>query len=102
MVPFRVVRGRAAEKTDLLTQDGVTTFDFAEWRSRVASRKNDDGSISFITIDPGLVAEDAFEFVAGERGGKRVLIIRDGQHEYIFADAAWTRRLARILSFEWS
>jgi hypothetical protein len=69
-------------------KEGVTTFDFGEWRSKVASPKNDDGSISFITIDPGVGAEDAFEFVAEERGGKRVLIIRDGQHEYIFTEAA--------------
>ena len=37
---------------NVLTKDGVTTFDFGEWKSAVASRKNDDGSISFITIDP--------------------------------------------------
>src|SRR4029077_236328 len=27
---------------------GATTFDFGEWKSKVASRKNDDGTISFI------------------------------------------------------
>jgi len=70
---------------DVLTQGGVTTFDLGEWKSTVASRKNDDGSISFITIDPGT---GGFEFVVGERAGKRVLIIRDGQHEYIFTEAA--------------
>jgi CubicO group peptidase (beta-lactamase class C family) len=69
----------------VMTQDGVTTFDLGEWKSTVASRKNDDGSISFITIDPGT---DGFEFVVGERDGKRVLIIHDGQHEYIFKEAA--------------
>jgi CubicO group peptidase (beta-lactamase class C family) len=69
----------------VLTQNGVTTFDLGEWKSTVASRKNDDGTISFITIDPG---NDGFEFVVGERAGKRVLIIRDGQHEYIFTEAA--------------
>ena len=41
--------------------------------------KNDDGSISFITIDPGT---DGFEFVVGNRAGKRVLIIRDG-HTFV-------------------
>jgi hypothetical protein len=51
----------------------------------VASRRNDDGTISFITIDP---AVDGYEFVAVERGGKRVLIIRDGQHEYVFNEGA--------------
>jgi len=69
----------------VLNQDGVTTFDFGEWKSTVASRKNDDGTISFITIDP---TNDGFEFVVGERAGKRVLIIRDGQHEYIFTEVA--------------
>jgi hypothetical protein len=69
----------------VLTQDGVTTFDLGEWKSPVASRKNDDGTTSFITIDPGT---DGFEFVVGERAGKRILIIRDGQHEYVFTEVA--------------
>jgi hypothetical protein len=66
-----------------LNKDGATTFDFGEWKSKVASRKNDDGTISFISIDP---TNEGFEFVVGERGGKRVLIIRDGQHEYVFTE----------------
>lgn len=68
----------------LLKKDGVTTFDFGEWKSAVASRKNDDGTVSFITIDP---TNSGFEFVVGERSGKRVLVIRDGQHEYVFTEA---------------
>ena len=70
---------------DVLTQGGVTTFDLGEWKSTVASRKNDDGTVSFITVDPGT---DGFEFVVAERGGKRVLIVRDGQHEYVFTESA--------------
>jgi CubicO group peptidase (beta-lactamase class C family) len=70
---------------DVLTEGGVTTFDLGEWKSTVASRKNDDGTISFVTIDP---SRDGFEFVVGERGGKRVLVIRDGQHEYVFTETA--------------
>ncbi|HEV2425667.1 MAG TPA: serine hydrolase domain-containing protein [Terriglobia bacterium] len=70
----------------VLTENGVTTFDLGEWKSAVASRKNDDGTISFITIDPTFVG--AFEFVVGERAGKRALIIRDGQHEYTFVEIA--------------
>ena len=69
----------------VLTQNGVTTFDLGEWKSTVASRKNDDGTTSFITIDPGT---DGFEFVVGDRAGKHVLIIRDGQHEYVFTETA--------------
>jgi len=70
---------------DVLTANGATTFDVGEWKSKVASRKNDDGTVSFITIDPSI---NGFEFVVGERAGKRVLIIRDGQHEYVFSEGA--------------
>jgi len=71
----------------VLSKDGITTFDFGEWKSTVATRKNGDGTISFITIDP---TNDGFEFVKAERGGKRALVIRDGQHEYAFMEASLT------------
>jgi hypothetical protein len=67
------------------TQDGGTVFDFGIWRSAVASRKNDDGTTSFISIDPTI---SGFNFVVGERDGKRALVIRDAQHEYAFVEAA--------------
>jgi len=57
---------------------GTTTFDFGGWESEMASRKNDDGTLSYVTISPG---EDGFEFVvAGDE-----LVLRDAQHEYKFA-----------------
>ena len=66
-----------------VTRDGTTvTFDFGEWKSEVASRKNPDGSISFITIRPGIAG---FEFVVGQKE-KRVLVVRDAQHEYTFTE----------------
>ena len=68
--------------------DGVVV-DVGEWRTAVGSRKNDDGSVSLIAIDPGLVG---FEWVIGERDGKRVLITRDGQHEYLFLEEAPARQ----------
>jgi CubicO group peptidase (beta-lactamase class C family) len=68
---------------DVKSADGRTVFDFGEWKSAVATRKNDDGSISFITIDPSV---GGFEFVVGEKGEKRTLTIRDGQHEYVFTE----------------
>ena len=70
---------------DVLSENGQTVFDFGEWKSAVASRKNDDGTTSFITIDP---TNDGFEFVVGEKAGKRTLTIRDGQHEYVFTEVA--------------
>jgi CubicO group peptidase (beta-lactamase class C family) len=63
---------------------GATVFDFGEWKSTVASRKNDDGTVSFVTADPTVIG---FHFVVGERSGKRVLVVRDGQHEYVFTES---------------
>jgi CubicO group peptidase (beta-lactamase class C family) len=60
----------------------ATTFDFGEWKSEVGSRKNPDGTISFITTVPGA---EGFEFVVGS-GAKRTLTMRDAQHEYVFEE----------------
>jgi thiosulfate/3-mercaptopyruvate sulfurtransferase len=64
-------------------QGKSVVFDFGEWRSSVASRKNDDGTTSFITIDPTV---SGFDFVVADRDGKRALVTRDGQHEYLFIE----------------
>jgi CubicO group peptidase (beta-lactamase class C family) len=64
--------------------EGTTTFDFGSWRSAVASRRNRDKTTSFVTIDP---AANGWGFVADERNGARVLIVRDAQHEYLFVEA---------------
>ena len=69
----------------VVKEGGATVFDAGEWKSSVASRKNDDGTISFITIDPTLAG---FEFVVADKDGKRQLITRDAQHEYLFVEKA--------------
>lgn len=63
------------------TSGATTIFDFGEWKSEVATRRNPDTTTSFITTVPG---EMGFEFVVGS-GPKRTLTIRDAQHEYVFA-----------------
>jgi len=64
-------------------QDGATVFDLGTWRSAVASRRNDDGTTSLISINPTV---GGFAFVVGERDGKRALIIREAQHEHAFVE----------------
>jgi len=66
-------------------QRGAVVFDVTEWRSTVASRRNDDGTVSFITIDPTI---SGFEFVVATRDGRRALVTRDAQHEYVFTETA--------------
>jgi CubicO group peptidase (beta-lactamase class C family) len=73
-------KNEAMGDIEVLREGNRTVFDFGEFRSEVASRENPDGSISFLTIDPGI---DGFEFVVGDGGGK-TLTIRDAQHEYVF------------------
>jgi CubicO group peptidase (beta-lactamase class C family) len=60
----------------------VTVFDFGEWKTEVATRKNPDGSVSFITIAPGI---SGLELVVGT-GATRTLVMRDAQHEYTFTE----------------
>ena len=63
---------------------GKTTFDFGEWKSEMATRRNPDGTTSFVTIAPGIVG---LEFVVGS-GATPTLIVRDAQHEYVFKPEA--------------
>lgn len=65
------------------TTGETTTFDFGDGlASPVASRKNPDGSTSFITSAPGFWRE----LVVGTSGGKRTLLTREDQHEYVFTE----------------
>ncbi len=61
----------------------ATIFDFGEWKSEVASKKNPDGTVSFVTTVPGM---EGVELVVG-KGPKRSLIMRDAQHEYVFEES---------------
>jgi len=72
----------ALGEIDVNISGASTFFDFGEWKSEVGSRKNPDGSISSLTIVPGMIGS---EFVIGS-GPKRTLITRDAQHEYIFEE----------------
>ena len=76
---------QALGEVKVLKDGEATVFDVGEWKSAVASRKNDDGTISFITIDPTLAG---FEFVVADKDGTRRLITRDAQHEYVFEEQA--------------
>ena len=57
-------------------------FDVGPWKSRVASRKNPDGSVSFVTVDPGSPGA-AFVMTSGDNR----LTVRDGQHVYVYTAA---------------
>lgn len=56
-------------------------FSLTTGSSKISSRKNEDGTISLVSIDPELLG---IEWVIGTQNGKSVLTVRDSQHEYIF------------------
>ncbi|HEX5720243.1 MAG TPA: serine hydrolase, partial [Thermoanaerobaculia bacterium] len=62
-------------------RDNETWFDFGEWKTPVASRKNDDGTTAFVTLVPGF---SGITFVVGDKDAKSTLTFRDAQHEYVF------------------
>ncbi len=62
-----------------------TVFDFGEWKSTVASRKNDDGTTTLVPVDPGVGIR--VSFVVADQGSERRLVLRDPQHEHVFTEA---------------
>ncbi|MES2320396.1 MAG: serine hydrolase domain-containing protein [Pseudomonadota bacterium] len=76
---------RSSELGELVvTRKGKQAFiDAGEWKTALATKKNADGSVSLLTITPGL---DSFQFVVGRTGGRRTLTLHDGQHQYVFSE----------------
>ncbi len=64
-------------------EDGRTVFDVGGFSSAVATMAQPDGSLAFVTIDP---IAAGFPFVRADEDGERRLVVRDGQHEYVFAE----------------
>ena len=73
----RPTRNPALGEIVVSKKGAATLFDFGEWSSEMASRKNPDGTVSFLTIAPGI---SGLEFVAGDK----TLTLRDAQHEYVY------------------
>jgi hypothetical protein len=40
-----------------------------------------DGTLAFVTVDPQAMG---FSFMRADKDGVRHLVVRDGQHEYVF------------------
>jgi len=71
---------------EVRAEGGGYVVDVGEWKSPLATRKNDDGTVSLVTTGPGI---SGLAFVVGEKNGagKRTLVMRDMQHEYVFVEA---------------
>ena len=64
---------------EVYQKNGATWFDLGGWQSEVASRQNEDGTVDFITVTPGITG---FEFRLENSGA--VLLTREAEREYRF------------------
>lgn len=79
----RRYRSAALGGLEVRQQDNATWFDFGGWSSEMATRRNQDGSVTFVTISPGA---DGYEFTVADQPGERRLVISDAQHAYAFSE----------------
>ncbi len=64
------------------TSDGQTLFEFAAWKTSVASRTMPDGAAAFVAM----AGSPTFPFVVGASGERRTLTIREGQNAFTFVE----------------
>jgi CubicO group peptidase (beta-lactamase class C family) len=76
-------RNAALGELAVSRKDGKAWFDVGAFSSEVATMPQPDGSLAFVTIDPVALG---FMFVRADQDGVRKLIVRDGQHEYVFEE----------------
>ncbi len=58
-------------------------FAFRTMTTPMGTKHNDDGTVSFVALDPTLLFTP---LVVGSKDGKRALLMRDGQHEFAFVE----------------
>ncbi|WP_394850176.1 beta-lactamase family protein [Pendulispora brunnea] len=66
----------------IVTKGKAVFVDAGEWKVPMATRTNDDGTTSLVSIEPGF----DIDFVIAEREGKRALVMPDVQREYAFIE----------------
>ncbi|GHB95660.1 hypothetical protein GCM10010080_04050 [Thermomonas carbonis] len=74
-------RNDALGEVNVTRKDGKAWFDVGAFSSEVATMPQPDGSLAFVTVDPVAIG---FMFIRADKDGVRKLIVRDGQHEYVF------------------
>ena len=62
-------------------QGGKARIDVGAFSSEIVTQPQPDGSLAFVTIDP---VAAGFQLIRADKEGKRALVVRDGQHEYVF------------------
>ena len=75
------VIGQAPGPEVVTRAGGKARIDVGAFSSEIVTQPQPDGSLAFVTIDP---VAAGFQMVRADKDGKRALVVRDGQHEYVF------------------
>lgn len=70
----------------LVAEKGYVRGYTPAWNSLMTTQRNDDGTVSIVSIDPGWIGDGGM--LIGVADGKRTLTVRDGQHVYVFTEAS--------------
>jgi CubicO group peptidase (beta-lactamase class C family) len=62
-------------------EGGKSRIDVGAFSSEIVTQPQPDGSLAFVTIDP---VAAGFQLIRADKDGVRKLVVRDGQHEYVF------------------
>jgi len=76
--------GRLTVKRTGANGKGGVRFDFRSIGSLMGTKRNEDGTTSFVMLDPTLLF---MPMTVGMKDGKRTLTMRDSQHEFVFVEA---------------
>jgi CubicO group peptidase (beta-lactamase class C family) len=68
---------------DIKQINGATVFDPGMWSSRIATKKNSDGTLSVVLTDGAMVG---LETLIGKENGRRTLTLIDDQRKYVFTE----------------
>lgn len=64
-------------------QDGRTWIEAGSIKAPLATRENPDGTVSIVSIGPGIINLEA---EVGAKDGAKTLTVRDSQHEYVYTE----------------
>ncbi len=64
----------------VVRKSSSTWLDFGDWQSEIATQREEDGTHVLLSISPGV---RGYRFIVVNRSGRRSLILRDEQREYV-------------------
>lgn len=71
-------------RIELRSEKGGPVFDAGEWKSAFGKKTDRDGTVKIVTTSAPMAG---FELIPRDKDGRKVLVLEDGQHAYVFERA---------------